>query len=258
MRSPVVPSCLALLLAACAGAAGANQTEPPSVAAASEQGERKGHVGVLEHRDVNLHRIRLQLGHGRACRLSELSDAAGDDGVLEGGEAGRAGCMVRLYRGVLPVYAVARGGTQREQVLTPRADGDGFVDLEFAEVDAVLAARGAGRLDDYERLELGTGAWAGTINLDRLRGFLSQWHYQWAKQGRGALGLFVARHPEHPKSTEAEAMVIQDRIARQERDYEKVKAGQMTASEFLERHVWSPFRRAVAGGEPEPEPDPRR
>ena len=53
------------------------------------------------------------------------------------------------------------------------------------------------------------------------------------------------RHADHPRGPDADAMALEARIDRQRQDFDAVSEGKMTASAFLERHVWSPFRRAV-------------
>ena len=121
----------------------------------------------------------------------------------------------------------------------------GVVAFEFADVDAALRRTVGHGLDDYAWLELGETAWAGTLNLERMRTFLADWHFVWVARGRGSVALFAERHAEHPRGGDAQSMALEARLDRQRQDFDAVSEGKMSASAFLERHVWSPFRRAV-------------
>jgi hypothetical protein len=174
-------------------------------------------------------------------------------------DVGRAGCRVRPYHGTVSIAAVGGDGSRVEGIMELPTDRDGRIELAYADADASLRALGLGGLDGFARLELGRGAWAGTIDLNRLRRFLAQWHYRWVIRGRGHAGLLALRHREHEHASQMEALALEARMARQQNDYRAVLTGRMSASSFLERHVWSPFRHAVemfAGGHERIEPDP--
>ncbi|MGH1343040.1 MAG: hypothetical protein ACRBN8_15880 [Nannocystales bacterium] len=200
--------------------------------------------GVVEHRDVELDRVRLRLGEAGLCKGWPLpiDDDAGV--VLHGRDADRAGCLVRPYRGALVLTAIAANGV-RHQAAMLDVDKNGEVVFEFAAVDASLRRAVGQGLDAYAWLELGETAWAGTINLERMRGFLADWHFVWVARGRGSAALFAERHAEHAHGPDAQEMALQARLDRQREDFDAVSEGTLTASAFLERHVWSPFRHAV-------------
>ena len=69
--------------------------------------------------------------------------------------------------------------------------------------------------------------------------------YRHLSRGRGSAALFAKRHGEHPRRADAEAFAVEARVARQEEDFNAVAEGRMEPVAFLQRHVWSPFRRAV-------------
>ncbi|MBL4684217.1 MAG: hypothetical protein JKY37_06490 [Nannocystaceae bacterium] len=85
-------------------------------------------------------------------------------------------------------------------------DADGRISLSYSTLDLELRAAGLGTLDDFDRAEIGEGAWAGTVDLARLREFRASWHLQWIRAGRGAAGLFVARHRTHAGAAAAQAL----------------------------------------------------
>lgn len=199
--------------------------------------------GVVEHRDVDLVAARLRLGEARRCKAWVLRDPGHD--VIGTSEAVRAGCIVRPHRSPLEVFAVDADGRRSDPLVLLLPDDDGRVRLEYAEVQRVLRERGLDGLDGYASLELGADGWAGRINLRRLRAFWADWHYVWVTRGRGAPGLFVTRHGDHPRHAEAEALAVEARLARQKEDFVAVSDGQLSPVQFLERHAWSPFRRAV-------------
>lgn len=200
--------------------------------------------GIVDHRDVELDRVRLRLSEAGLCKGWPLpiNDDAGV--VLHGRDADRAGCVVRPYRGSLVLTAIDADGT-RHQAAMLDVDKNGEVVFEFAAVDASLRRAVGQGLDAYAWLELGETAWAGTINLERMRGFIADWHFVWVARGRGSAALFAERHTAHPRGADAQAMALQARLERQRQDFDAVSEGKMTASAFLERHVWSPFRQAV-------------
>jgi hypothetical protein len=184
----------------------------------------------------------MRLSEAMLCRGWPLPDAAGQ--VLHPTDAQRAGCVLRPYRGKVTVSAVSIDGA-RHDVLELTADRDGRVAFEFSEADAALRADTDVGLDGYARLELGASAWAGAVDLDKLRAFLADWHFAWVSRGRGSAALFARRHGEHPRTADAEAFAVEARVVRQEEDFHAVAEGRMEPVAFLQRHVWSPFRRAV-------------
>lgn len=200
--------------------------------------------GIVDHREVELDAVRLRLSEAKLCRGWPLPVDPGQGVVLHQRDADRAGCVVRPYKGELVLTAVDDAGN-RHQAATLEVDRDGNVEFEFAEVDGSLR-RNVGRgLDEYLWLELGETAWGGTINLQRLRSFTADWHFLWVARGRGSAALFAERHADHPRGADAQAMALEARLERQRQDFDAVSEGKMTASAFLDRHVWSPFRRAV-------------
>jgi hypothetical protein len=198
--------------------------------------------GVVDHRRVDLARVRMRLSEAMLCRGWPLPDAAGQ--VLHPTDAQRAGCVLRPYRGKVKVTAVSNAGA-RHEVLELQADRDGLLAFEFSELDAALRADTDVGLDGWDRLEIGASAWAGAVNLVKLREFLADWHFAWVSRGRGSAALFAKRHGEHPRRADAEAFAIEARVVRQEEDFHAVAEGRMEPVSFLQRHVWSPFRRAV-------------
>lgn len=203
--------------------------------------------GIVEHRHVDLVGMRFRLGVGRSCRRWPLRRR---DDVLDAIDARDAGCRVSPYRGVVTIHAVDPQG-RRHPVGSSRTDRDGYLRLELSDLDAAVRgdegseAYALQGLDAFVRLELGRDGWAGSVDLVRLRGFLADWHFRWIAQGRGVPALFAVRHPEHPHGPDAEAMAVEARVQRQEEDYQAVIDGRLPAGAFLQRHVWSPFRRAV-------------
>lgn len=200
--------------------------------------------GIVDHRDVELDRVRLRLSEAGLCKGWPLPIDDDSGVVLHGRDADRAGCVVRPYRGSLVLTAIDAEGN-RHQAAMLDVDRDGEVVFEFAAVDASLRRAVGHGLDAYAWLELGETAWAGTINLERMRGFIADWHFVWVARGRGSAALFAERHGGHARGADAQEMALQARLERQRQDFDAVAEGKMTASAFLERHVWSPFRQAV-------------
>jgi hypothetical protein len=198
--------------------------------------------GIVDHRKIDLAKVRMRLSEAVWCRGWPLPDEPGH--VLHTTDAQQAGCVVRPYRGKVTLTAVGHDGARHEvQVLD--ADRDGLLAFEFSEIDAALRADTDRGLDDWVRLEIGAAAWAGAVDLAKLRGFLADWHFTWVSQGRGSAALFAKRHREHPRRGDAEAIAVEARVVRQEQDFHAVAEGRMEPVAFLQRHVWSPFRRAV-------------
>ena len=254
---PVAPSSLAAEAAARAGEGCATQLRHQLKVGARQHGDCDAtssqatrrvvsshgvRFGVVDHRDVNLARVRMSLSEGILCRGWPLPEKRGE--VLRANDAQRAGCILRPYRGPVTVTAVTMEG-ERHEVLRLQADRDGRVSFEFSDADAALRADTKRGLDGYARLEVGASAWAGSVDLRRLRAFLADWHFAWVKKGRGSAALFAKRHGEHPRGEDAEAYAVEALVVRQEEDFNAVNEGRMGPTSFLQRHVWSPFRHAV-------------
>ncbi len=204
---------------------------------------RRDAFGFVEQRQVNLSRLRLVLGVGRRCKQWPLRSPGRD--VLRRTDVVRAGCRLRRYQDQVSLVFVDREG-RRHQPLPPiSTDQDGRLLLHFADVDRALRSLGAGSIDEYTHIELGSEAWAGRVDLERLLSFRADWHLAWLSQGRGAPGLFVARHPDHPGAHDARTMAADALLSRQERDYERVQDGTFAPQSFLDRHGWSPYRHRV-------------
>ncbi len=202
------------------------------------------HFGVVSHRDVELDAVRLRLSEARLCAGWPLPLEQGAGVVLDERDAVRAGCMIRPYRGKLTLTAIDAEG-KRHHAFMVDVDRDGVARFEFGEVEASLRRTMGQGLDAYLWLELGETAWAGTINLERLREFTADWHFVWVAKGRGSAALFAERHAEHRHGADAQAMALESRLDRQRQDFDAVAEGTMSATAFLDRHVWSPFRQAV-------------
>lgn len=199
--------------------------------------------GFVDQRAVDLRGVSLILVRARGCHEWPLR--APGYAVLTRPEVHAAGCRFSRYSGPLEVTAFEADGTSYPGILQLEAD-EGAVRLVFSEADAVLRAHGFRGLDNFEQLQIGRGGWAGTVNLRRLREFMAVWHFVWVVRGRGAPALFTALHPEHPRVKDAQALAVEAALGRQERDYLAVARDEMTARRFLERYVWSPYRRSVA------------
>jgi hypothetical protein len=254
---PIAPTSLAAEAAARAGDACSTQLRQQLKVGARQNGDCDAtsnlatrrvvsshgvRFGVVDHRDVNLSRVKLSLSEGILCRGWPLPDKRGE--VLHTRDAQRAGCILRPYRGPVTVTAVTMDG-QRHEVLALESDSDGRVSFEFSEADAALRADTRVGLDGYARLEVGASGWAGSVDLARLRAFLADWHFAWVHNGRGSAALFAKRHGEHPRGEDAEAYAVEALVVRQEEDFNAVNEGRMGPTSFLQRHVWSPFRHAV-------------
>ncbi len=198
--------------------------------------------GVVDHRKVDLAKVRMRLSEAVLCRGWPLPETPGH--ALHPTDAQQAGCVLRPYRGRMKLTAVAHDGARRD-VMELQVDRSGVVEFEFAELDAALRAAEQPGLDAWARLELGASAWAGAVDLVKLRAFLADWHFAWVSRGRGSAALFAKRHGAHPRRADAEAFAVEARVVRQEEDFNAVTEGRMEPVAFLQRHVWSPFRRAV-------------
>lgn len=199
--------------------------------------------GFVERQQVDLTSLRLTLGVARRCRQWPLRQPRRD--VLRRTDVAEAGCRLRRYRGELSLTFVDRAGRRSASLDPMRTDRDGRVTLRFADIDRTLRALGAGSLDDYVRIELGEAAWAGHVDLEQLLRFRADWYFNWVSRGRGTPGLFAVRHPEHAAASDARTMDAEARLARQLRDYERVRAGELPADAYFDRYVWSPYHRQL-------------
>jgi len=199
--------------------------------------------GFVERRAVDLVSLRMVLGVARRCRQWPLRSP--DRDVLRRTDVDAAGCRLRRHQGEVALVLVDREGGRHEPLPPLRTDRDGRVELRFTALDHALRVLGAGTLDDYARIELGEGGWAGHVDLEQLLRFRADWHRTWVLRGRGVPGLFAVRHPEHPDADDARTLAAEATLARQARDYERVEAGELSARAFLDRHPRSPYRRRV-------------
>jgi hypothetical protein len=208
--------------------------------------------GFVERRDVQLAVVQLTLGHARRCKTWPLRSQGRD--VLDPRDVEAARCRQGRYEG--PVAVTLVDGRGRRLSLPPLfADADGKLRVVISDLDATVRASGHGALGDWDRIELGRAAWAGAVDLRRLRSFRADWHLSWVVAGRGVPALFSIAHPDHAGDEQVRALAVEAHVARQRRDFEAVRAGRMAPEEFLARHAWSPYRRAVediAGGRVSP------
>ncbi len=208
--------------------------------------------GVVELRRIQLVRVQLVVAMATKCRAWPLRSRGRL--IVRPHNVIRAGCRVERYRGQLRLFAVSQTGRQVDAGVLDTDDA-GRGELKFTDVDATLREAGHGGLDEFARLTLGNGAWAGTIDLRRLRRLVADWHFEWVARGRGSAALFVARYPGHERAGVARALAVEATLARHERDYRAVARGEFAAERFLARYAWSPYRRSVmtlAGGELRP------
>jgi hypothetical protein len=198
--------------------------------------------GLVDRRSADLVGVRLSLAEARRCRGWPVR-GPGRDRVGEA-EAARLGCRVAPYRGPVTVTAVARDGrrTRGPELATDR---DGELVIDLAALDDELRADTGRGLDGYARLELGRDGWAGAVDLEALRRFRADYHLAWVRAGRGAPGLHAVLHPDHPRADVARALALEAQLARQQGDFAALGRGELTPAAFLDRHVWSPLRRAV-------------
>jgi hypothetical protein len=212
---------------------------------------QRASFGLVDRREEDLARISVLLSHARRCRRWLLSEPGRSAPILA--DALAAKCAVRRYRGPLAVAVVDAAG-QRTPVLEIRPQRDGRYVVRYAEVDAALGHRGQPRLVAWERLELGVGGWAGTVDLAAGRREARDRHAKAVLTGRGVPALFVVRHPEHPAADDARLLAEESRLLRKQGDYEAVVGGTMSPRRFLARYVISRYHRAVReierGGSP--------
>jgi len=197
--------------------------------------------GVVLHRRVDLTTARVVVALASGCRewpTPRRGNVLAEHDVLA------SGCRMRPYRGALSIVLVAADGRRVDDVRV-HADREGVVRFRFADIDAQLRERGLGTLDDYVRLEAGHDGWAGRFDLERLRGFLADWHLTWVRRGRGSPALFALRHRAHPRAQLASDLAVESNLARQQRDFVSVERGILPPASFLDRYVWSPMRHSV-------------
>jgi hypothetical protein len=208
--------------------------------------------GLVDRRAADLVGVRLTLAEARRCR-GWLVRGPGRDRVGEA-EAERFGCRVVPYHGRVSITAIARNG-QRVAGPALLAGRSGELEIDLAALDEELRAIAGNGLDGFERLELGRHGWAGSVDLSVLRRFRADYHLAWVRAGRGAPGLHAVLHPDHPRADIARALALEAQLARQQRDFAALGRGELTPAAFLDRHVWSPLRRAVEqmlAGDPRP------
>lgn len=216
---------------------------------ASERLPAKGRrFGIVERRTVRLSGITLVLSEAHRCERWPLRGA--DRADLELGTAIASGCQIRRYRGTVRVAVIGSEGASTP-VITLRADDDGQLEVEFAELDGLLRVRGLGGLMSQQALVIGEGEWVGRVDLAAVRAQLADWHLTWIGRGRGVPALFTALHPDHPGVAVTRARGLEATLRRQADDAEAVKRGVLTPRRFLERHAWSPYRALIMGLEAE-------
>lgn len=198
--------------------------------------------GIIERQTVHLSGVALVLSQAHHCRRWPLR-AAGR-ATLDVGVALAAGCRVRRYEGSLTV-AVATASGEVVPVTTLRTDADGKAQVVFAELDALLRARGHDGLFAFAQLVVGAQAWAGRLDLRELGGQLAGWHATWVGRGRGSPALFIALHPDDGAAAELRVRALEATLQRQADDMAAVERGELSARRFLERHAWSPYRSRV-------------
>lgn len=151
--------------------------------------------GYVASRDVDLRGVRLVVGRAVLCRRWPLRKP--DNSVLRLPDIEAARCRPWRMRAPIEISVVGRDGTRVDAVMLLTPDEDGRVELSYGALDLRLRAQALGTLHDYAQVEIGRTAWAGTVDLERLRQFRASWHLRWIREGRGAPGLFAVRHAEH-------------------------------------------------------------
>ena len=121
-----------------------------------------------------------------------------DGSVLRKPDVDAAGCRTRRIKQAVPLTVIRDDGERFEAVMSVEPDAGGRIVVSYGALDLELRAAGLGTLYDFARIEVGQGGWAGIVDLVRLREFRANWHLRWIRAGRGAPGLFAARHAEHP------------------------------------------------------------
>lgn len=165
--------------------------------------------GFVASREVDLRAVRLVVGRAVMCRRWPLRQR--EASVLRVDDVQAAGCRTHRVRRPIPVSVVRDDGSRHDRIVMLAPSGDGRVTLGYGELDVELRARGLGPLEDFARVEIGEGAWAGVVDLARLRGFRASWHLHWLGDGHGSRRLFDARYPEltavpAPRSRDAQSV----------------------------------------------------
>lgn len=152
--------------------------------------------GYVASRDVDLRGLRIVVARAVACRTWPLREA--DGSVLREPDIDAAGCRTRRIKQAVPLTVIRDDGERFEAVMSVEPDAGGRIVVSYGALDLELRAAELGTLYDFARIEVGEGGWAGVVDLVRLREFRANWHLRWIRAGRGAPGLFAARHAEHP------------------------------------------------------------
>ncbi|MCY0988254.1 hypothetical protein OV203_14050 [Nannocystis sp. ILAH1] len=212
---------------------------------------RQRSFGIVDRTTVRLASMGLVLSQAHLCRRWPLR--APGQASLDVGAARLAGCNVRRYVGPLAVSVRASDGTSLP-VMTVRSDQDGQAEVSFAEVDALLRARGRGGLGSFTTLLVGRDGWAAHVDLPELRAQLAEWHATWVGRGRGSPALFAELHPDDEAAARMRTRALEASLKRQAEDAAAVDRGELSARRFLERHAWSPYRSLVEQKDGRPSP----
>ncbi len=204
--------------------------------------------GLLERAMTRLGEVSILVSEGRGCAMWPLRLPGHPSLGLY--EIKQAGCWVRRYNGALTISGVLEDGSRVPaiEVLQVR---EGQAQLDLTRLAVSLDRRGLVGLDAFVRLELGTDAWAGGVDLVAVRAELADFHAAAVQRGRGVAALLPVRHPDHPAADRVRALALKTTLLRQDADFQAVERGELPPHRFLERHAWSPYRRLVAamGGE---------
>jgi hypothetical protein len=199
--------------------------------------------GVVVHREIGVSDASFVLAVARGCREQPRPTPPRD--VLLEPDADTSRCRLHLLGGPVALSLRRADGRWWNDAIISSSDREGRLHIRFADLDDQLARLGA-RLDQFTSLRVGHGGWAGSYDLVRLRAVQADLHAQWVEQGRGTPALFALRHGAHPRAAHALELAALARLARQEQDFAAVTRGELAASAFLDRYVWSPLRhRAV-------------
>jgi hypothetical protein len=195
--------------------------------------------GWVRTQSVDLVGVRARLELASSCRATP--QPLPGTTVLRSADIMAARCRTRLFSGEIALTAITPQGDRTPLPGRVQVRGGQF-SLSFTTLEQLAPPGGLG---DYSFVEIGAGAWAGSINLESLRSLEASWHRHWVTRGRGSASLYVAAHPESPELGEVRALVVEAQLARQEADYLAVGRGELSARGFLDRHLWSPYRRSV-------------
>lgn len=201
--------------------------------------------GLVERAKVGLAEVSLLLSEARGCKRWPLRLPNRE--ALGLFEAKAAGCWIRRYTGPLTITGVLPDGSQVPALTLQVIEG--HFELDLARLVVSLDRRGLPDLDAFVRLELGSKAWAGSVDLVAQRERLAEAHAAAVQRGRGVPALFGVRHPAHPDADSARTLALTTTLRRQEADLRAVQRGELTPRRFLERHAWSPYRQIVGAME---------